>query len=185
MKNPRASKRYAKALLTLVTEEGVLEPCYKDMQHLNRTIISNRELGTLLKSPIINSALKIKILKSIFHQNISETSMRFIEIIARKGRENLLSEISSAFIKLYKTYNNIESAEIVTSHPIDEVIKKEIIGFIKKNSGKEVELTERIDESIIGGAIINMGDKQLDVSVSSCLKALKLEFSKNLYIQDY
>ena len=185
MKNPGASKRYAKALLNLVKEEGGVDSCYKDMQQLKRTIFSNRDLATLLKSPIINSDLKIKILKSIFHQNISETSMRFIEIIARKGRESLLSEISDAFIKLYKNYNNIESAEIITPRPIDDEIKKEIIDFIKKNSGKEVELTEKIDESIIGGAIINMGDKQLDTSVSSCLKALKLEFSKNLYIQDY
>ena len=68
---------------------------------------------------------------------------------------------------------------------IGEESSELIIDFIKKNSGKEVELTEKIDESIIGGAIINMGDKQLDTSVSSCLKALKLEFSKNLYIQDY
>lgn len=185
MINLRVSKRYAKALLNLAKDENLLRVAYGDMYNVNKTILLNKELRLLLKSPIINADLKIKILKSIFYQKISDLSMSFIETIAKKGREGLLYEISASFIKLYKNYNNIESAEIITPQPIDDEIRRDVIDFIAQNSGKEVELTEKIDESIIGGAIINMGDKQLDASVSSSLKALKLEFSKNLYIQDY
>ena len=56
---------------------------------------------------------------------------------------------------------------------------------IKEGSDKSVELTEVVDENIIGGAIIRMGDKQLDASVSSELSELRQMFNKNLYLQDF
>ena len=57
--------------------------------------------------------------------------------------------------------------------------------YIKKQTDSKIELKENVDESLIGGAIIRMDDKQLDASISSSLKSLKQQFSENLYIQNY
>ena len=57
--------------------------------------------------------------------------------------------------------------------------------YIKKTGGDEIELTEIVDEDIIGGVIIKMGDKQLDASVTRNIKELKKTFNKNLYIKDF
>ena len=57
--------------------------------------------------------------------------------------------------------------------------------YIKKTGGDEIELTEIVDEDIIGGVIIKMGDKQLDASVTRNIKKLKKTFNKNLYIKDF
>ena len=59
-----------------------------------------------------------------------------------------------------------------------------MINFIKKH-GDNVELTEKVDPTIIGGAIIRMGDKQLDASVSKAISELRQIFNKNLYLQDF
>ena len=59
------------------------------------------------------------------------------------------------------------------------------MNYIKKNGKSEVELTEFVDENILGGVIIRMGDKQLDASVSRNIKKLKKSFNKNLYIKDF
>ena len=64
-------------------------------------------------------------------------------------------------------------------------MKAEVISFIKKYDDKKVELTEIVDENIIGGAIIRIGDKQLDASVSSEISNLRQMFNKNLYLQDF
>ena len=59
------------------------------------------------------------------------------------------------------------------------------MSYIEKQSNSKIELKEIIDESLIGGAIIRMDDKQLDARISSKLKSLKKQFSENLYIQNY
>ena len=64
-------------------------------------------------------------------------------------------------------------------------LKQEIIKYIKKNGDVEVELTEVVDKNIIGGTVIQLGDKQLDTSVSSEISELRKRFNKNLYLQDF
>jgi F-type H+-transporting ATPase subunit delta len=68
---------------------------------------------------------------------------------------------------------------------LDETLRAEVINFIKKHGNDNVELTERVDENIIGGAIIRMGDKQLDASVSKAISELKQSFNSNLYLQNF
>ena len=74
---------------------------------------------------------------------------------------------------------------VVTAKPLDDDLRKEVMSYIEKQSNSKIELEEIIDESLIGGAIIRMDDKQLDASISSKLKSLKNQFSENLYIQNY
>ena len=96
-----------------------------------------------------------------------------------------LEEISQSFIHQYKSYKKIETASVTTAIPIDDKTREEILSYISKNGNKNIELTEIIDENIIGGTIIKMGDKQLDTSISRTIKELKQTFNKNLYIKDF
>ena len=93
--------------------------------------------------------------------------------------------IASSFITLYKTHNKITTATAITAAPLDESLRAEVIRFIKKHGDDNVKLNEKVDSTIIGGAIIRMGDKQLDASVSKAISELRQIFNKNLYIQDF
>ena len=139
----------------------------------------------MLKSPIIKTDKKISILSEIFSKNISETTMAFINIITNKKREMHLEAIATSFINLYKSHKNIKTVSITTAAPVSDQTKSEIMSYIKKTGGDEVELTEIVNEDIIGGVIIKMGDKQLDASVTRKIKKLKKTFNKNLYIKDF
>ena len=111
--------------------------------------------------------------------------MYFISLITNKKREGLLPEISARFISLYKKNKNIKEVIVTSALPLDEDLKKSLMDYIGSETDSEIDLKEKIDESLIGGAIIRMDDKQLDVSISSSLKVLKQKFSKNLYIENY
>ena len=87
--------------------------------------------------------------------------------------------------KSKKNIKNIKTVSITTAEPISDQTKSEIMTYIKKTGGDEIELTEIVDEDIIGGVIIKMGDKQLDASVTRNIKELKKTFNKNLYIKDF
>ena len=149
MAQSRVTIRYAKALFQLAAEQDILEQSYQDMMLLNAVCAQSKEFSLLLKSPIVKTDKKLKILEEIFVSKINKVTMSFINIITTKRRESLLALVASSFITLYKKHNKIGTATVISATPLDEALRAEMISFIKKNGDKNVELTEKIDESII------------------------------------
>ena len=164
----------------LAIEQDILEKCKEDMQFVADTCASSKDLSLLLKSPIIKTDQKLSIFKEVLYDKMSEVSIRFVNIITNKKRESLLEGIANSFITLYKAHKNIESATVTTAFPLEETLRKEVTDFIKTYGETEVDLTEKVDEKIIGGAIIRMGDKQLDASVKKAIVELRQTFNKKL-----
>ena len=185
MKQSRVTIRYAKALLQLSVEQNSLEDAYNDMMFIDSLCSECKDFSILLKSPIVKTDHKLRIFDEIFASKISKVSMMFVSIITTKKRESFLAEIAKSFISLYKEHNNIETATVTTAIPLTETLKNEVLAFIKSDSNNKVELTEVVDKNIIGGAIIRMGDKQLDTSVANEISELRQMFNKNLYLQDF
>jgi F-type H+-transporting ATPase subunit delta len=183
MKGTRATIRYAKALLQLSVEKDFLSQSYNDMVYVDQLCSESKDFVLLLKSPIVKTDLKLRIINEVLNNKVSETSLRFINIITSKKRESLLPEIVHNFIELYKAQNNIQS--VTTAVPLSSDTKKSVLNYIKYQTKSTIELKELVDESIIGGAIIKMGDKQLDASVSKEILELKQIFNQNLYLQDF
>ena len=185
MKDLKVSNRYAKALLELAVETNNLEDCYSDMNAILTVCQDSKEFYLLLKSPIIKTDKKITIIEEVFSNKLSELTNGFIKIITSKKREAILDSVAKSFISLYKEKKNIISAKLVTATEIDSDTREEVLDFIKKKGHKNVDLQEKIDKSIIGGAIINIGNKQIDASVSNKINEMKQNFSVNLYEQNY
>lgn len=185
MRQSRATTRYAKAFLDFSVEKNSLEESYNDMMLLKSICQESKELLLLLKSPIVKTGHKLKIFDQIFSKKISKLSKAFIDIIILKKRESILAEIANSFVDLYKKQKNIEAATITTALPASKELKEKVISYIKRQTNSKVELTEIVDESIIGGVVVRMGDRQLDVSISTEISELRQMFNKNLYLQDF
>ena len=181
----KITTRYAKSLLDLAIETNQLKVCYKDLLAVETLCSESSEFTLMLKSPIINTSKKLTIIKSLFEQKLSRTTYLFIELITKKKRESLLHSISKNFIKLYKSHHKIITASVTTTIPLDKDLKGKVISFIKKKMDKDVELNEEINDDILGGAIIKVGDFQIDDSVKKQLKELKKSYNKNLFIKDF
>ena len=175
MSNYRIAARYAKSLLELAIDTNKLEIVYGDMRMLYGLCQESRPFNNFIKNPIINNYKKLGIFKNLFEKRIDELSYKFIDIITRKGREDILPEIGEQFIKEYRIYKKIELLSITTPVELDEDLKKEFIELSKQLIGKnkKVELKEKVDEELLGGFVLRIGDKQIDDSVSSKLRELK------------
>jgi F-type H+-transporting ATPase subunit delta len=175
MSNYRIATRYAKSLLELAIEKKKLENVYNDMRMLYGLCQESRPFHNFIKNPIINSYRKLGIFQSLFEKRIDELSYKFIDIITRKGREDILPEIGEQFLKEYRIYKNIEIVNITAPIVLDETLKEEFLALSKKliGEGKKIELEEKVDKDLLGGFILRIGDKQIDDSVSSKLRDLK------------
>ncbi len=186
MADVRVASRYVKSLLGLAVEIGALEEVHQDMQMFDRICSSNRDLVNMLKSPIIRHEKKRDILEKIFKGKVHSLTFDIIDILTRKNREPLLPAIAKEFHVAYNEYKGISKATITTTVEMDAALRAEIETIVKKLSHKkEIELIEQVDPSLLGGFVLNVGDRQIDASISSKLKALKLGFSENPYVKEF
>lgn len=186
MYDSKIAARYAKSLLDLASEKGVLEEVHTDMQLFNHISETNRDFVVMLGNPIINHEKKLTILHKLFDGKIHSVTTAIFDIITRKNREILLPGIAKEFHRQFNALKGIESAEIVTSFKLSEELRERFEQLVKETSKKDqVELKEKIDPELIGGYILRIQDKQIDESLNSKLNKLKVEFSKNPYIKEY
>jgi len=185
MKEFRLAGRYAKALFDLAIEMKVLEKVYADAELIIDVCERNREFVLMLRSPVIKDVKKLAILKDLFEKNPSELTYRFIVLITRNKRESIIKEIAERFIDYYREFKNILPVDLTTAIKLDEEIKGEILGLLKERSGSNIELTENVEEDLIGGFMLSFDDKQYDASVLRQIKNLKKEFDINLYLKGF
>ena len=181
----KITTRYAKSLLDLAIETNQLKECYNDLITVEALCSKSNDFSLMLKSPIINTSKKLSILKSLFENKLSKTTYLFVDLITKKKRESLLHSISKNFIELYKSHHKIITASVTTTIPLDKGLKEKVVSFVNTKMGKDVELKEEINHDILGGAIIKVGDFQIDDSVRKQLKELKNNYNKNLFIKDF
>ncbi|HMT74999.1 MAG TPA: ATP synthase F1 subunit delta [Chitinophagaceae bacterium] len=183
MRNPRLASRYAKSLLDLSAERNQLEQAFADMQWLKAVCQGNRDFVNVLRSPIIRNDSKKKIIEAVTKGKISELTGSFITLLITKNREASLPEIVGAFIAAYKEHKNIRTVKLTTATPVSDALKNEIVSEIKKTGGfPNVELEQHVDENIIGGYVLQVGDKLVDASIAYDLKNVARQFENNDFI---
>ena len=183
MPNPRLATRYAKSLLDLAVEKGQLEEVYADMQWLQSVCKSNRDFVNLLKSPVITGDKKIRIVDAVAGGKLSKLTTAFNTLLIKKNRESVLPEIATAFINQYKEHKSIYTVKLTTATPLSDAAKNAIVMQVKKTGGyQNIELEEKVDKDIIGGFVLQIGDKLVDASIAYDLKAIAKQFENNDFI---
>jgi F-type H+-transporting ATPase subunit delta len=185
MADLRVASRYVKSLLSLAVEQGAVEQVHNDMNMFIK-VCENKDFALMLQSPIIKHNVKRTILEKVFKGKVHPLTMAIMDILTQKNREPLLFAIAKEFHNAYNEFKGIGKATVITSMPMDAGLRAEIDKIVKKLSNKnETEIIEKIDKDMIGGFILNVGDRQIDTSIKNKLKALKLKFSENLYIKEF
>ena len=178
----RIASRYAKSLLDLAQDQNVLSEVVSDMEGFSK-MVENRDLYLLLKSPIIKAGKKAQIFDALFEGKVNKLTKAFIDISLRKGRESYLPEIAQEFLAQYKRLQGISSVKLITATPISDASLSKITAKLLASdvTDKSVDIETEVDESLIGGFIVKIGDKQIDASVAHKLDQL----AKSMTNKDY
>ncbi|MCK0178752.1 ATP synthase F1 subunit delta [Flavobacteriaceae bacterium S0862] len=174
----RAAIRYAKAVLSLASDQNAAEAVNNDMKLIATTIKENVELSQALKNAIVKSDAKIEALTKIF-PNINSISSRLFNLLMSNKRIDILGDVASKYTTLFDELNGKEIAQVTTAFPMNNDLEIKVLAKVKELTSKAVELENMVDESILGGFILRVGDKQYDASVSNKLNKLKREFTLN------
>ncbi len=183
MLNPRLAVRYAKSLMDIAIEQNKLDAIYNDMLGLKAIFAESRDFVMLMRSPIIKADKKSAVVKAFTEGKVDSITDAFINLIVNKGREFFLEEIVNAFISQYKVHNRINEVTLTTAAPIDEEMKQMLQTKIAAQfSDMKIDLSTRIDESILGGFVLEANNNVFDASIIRDLNDIKKQFLKNEYV---
>ena len=99
-------------------------------------------------------------------------------MITKNGRENLLPEIATSFDALVKEHKGIVPVTLISAKKLDDQTKKSILDKVSSSVEGTIEVNEILDESLIGGFVVRMGDTQIDASISSQFNNLKQRLTR-------
>jgi F-type H+-transporting ATPase subunit delta len=184
MQNPRLAARYAKSLLDLAVEQNQLDAVYADMKWLQQVNKSNPDFVALLRSPIISSDKKDKIIDAIIGSKVSKLTMLFTNLLTTKTRESNMPEIVTAFIEQYNKLKNIQTVKLTTATAISEELKQSIVAKVRSSTSTAVEIETSVKEELIGGFKLEVGGTLIDASILRDLNDVRKQFLNNEYIHN-
>lgn len=172
----KVSSRYAKALLDLSIEQGVLDRVRAEIEQLITVVKDHQELQAVLKNPIIKGDKKINILTALFGTKFSPVLIGFFKIMINKGRGEILYATAREFVREYNEYKGIVTAKVSSAAPLSADNAAQLKQLIASSTGKEVILESSVDTDLIGGFVVTIGDKQIDASLAGRLNKLDRAF---------
>lgn len=179
MNDTRAAIRYAKAILDIAVDNKATEAIEKDMRSVVTTISESKELKDMLASPVLKTEDKKAALNSIFKGSHSITE-GLIKILVDNKRIGMLNEVALKYIILNEQLKGEGVAYVTTAVPLTKDLEKKVLQQVAKITGNKVNIENKVDESIIGGFVLRVGDLQYDASVANKLSSLKREFTNSL-----
>jgi F-type H+-transporting ATPase subunit delta len=184
MRQPKVAHRYAKALFDLAVETNQLETVKNDLELI--VAHTTADFRTLMLSPVITGDRKEKIFAAIFGAHVSQLTVSFFNLLFKKGREVAVKEIGVALGEMYRQHHNIHIVEITTAAPVTEDINKYLTDKLTarpRYKDSTLQVTNKVDEDIIGGFILQIGDVLYDASIRHDLAVIKKQFIENMYVQ--
>ena len=183
MTNPRLATRYAKSLLDLAVEQDQLDTVYANMKLLKQLMQGNPDFVNMLRSPVISSDKKDKIIEAVIGKSLSKLTLLFAKLLTAKTRESNLPEIVSAFITQYNSMKNIHIVKLTTAAAVSDEVKNDIVSKVKGKASGTIELVTSVDPELIGGFKLETEGTLVDASILRELNEVRRQFLSNQYIQ--
>ncbi|MFN7096741.1 MAG: F0F1 ATP synthase subunit delta, partial [Gammaproteobacteria bacterium] len=171
IKREEIARPYAKAAFEFATEQHQV-PQWASMLQILATISFDTKIAHALRSPQYDATAKATILLEMANDLIDDHVKNFVRVLAENHRVRVIPEIYRQFILLQEAAMNVVEAEIITPQPLSPALKQQVILALEKRSKAKVQLHNRIDEKLLGGAQIRIGDELIDGSILGKLQRL-------------
>lgn len=167
------ARKYGQAIFELASEQDQLDQVARDIENLRELIKENDDFKNLLYHPRIDSKIKKRTFIKIVGDEINELTRDFCQLLIDKRRIRFFVSIARDFELRTKEFKEILEVELVSAVELPEELQESIVARLEKIFAYQIELTARVDEDLIGGLQIKVGDKVIDGSIRNELEQLK------------
>lgn len=173
------SKTYGDALFELAVAENLTDSLLEEIKMVQAVLKENEDFEKILMHPEIPKTEKIQVIENVFRGQTSDALTGFLRIVVTKGRYKDLPEIFAYFIARVKEYKKIGVVQVTSAIPVTDGQKEKIEKKLLDTTHYEtMEIDYKVDESLIGGLMIRIGDRVVDSTIKSKLGKLTANLMK-------
>ncbi|MCI8505781.1 MAG: F0F1 ATP synthase subunit delta [Lachnospiraceae bacterium] len=173
------AKTYGEALFETALEKKKIDEMYEEAQGIQAVLSENPKLVRLFNHPNIIKEEKLQVVEAVFASRLSQEMTGFLRIVIEKGRQNELDGIFDWFIAKVKEHKKIGIAYVTSAAALSDRQKNQVEKKLLATTAYEAfEIHFSVDESLIGGLVIRIGDRVVDSSIKSRLYEMRKELMK-------
>ena len=169
---PEVARVYAEALFDVAKEKGRLDEIGEQLGEFVDALDGDRDLQVFFFSPYFSSAEKVGGLKRAIDGADPEL-VNFLELLIEKNRMTEVFRVRRQFEQLWKLENKRIDVTVTSAVELDSAVVEKIGEEIERQTGRKVELASRVDDEILGGIVLQVGNMVLDASIRSRLEKLR------------
>ena len=163
---------YSRSILELAEEQGQAEAVLDELQELVKYLDRSPEFEQFLGSPLVEAEDRGRTVEKALRGRASDLLVDSLQVVNRKGRLGLLRAIAEGYRIEFRDLRGIADAHVRTAVPLSEAMRTRVRESVARFTGKQPFLIEKVDPSLIGGIVIEVGGQKIDGSVSSRLREL-------------
>ena len=166
--------KYALAIFEIAQEKNMLDEIQKQLDATQDLLQVNPELNSVVTNLLIPKEPKMEILKQILAtEEVDPILLSFLLVLVEKNRISLFNNIHRAYTNLMNEKTNIVEIKVTTARNLSETEYAEVTEKVGKILNKNIILIKHVNPEIMGGIIIQMGDKLIDGSIARQLKNME------------
>ena len=171
MANRLSGQRYAQAIFELALENQLLEEWDQDLR-LASDVLQDEEFALFLKHAEVSSERKVTAIESVLAE-VHPLVRNLVSLLVSRDGVEAIADVQGGYTRLLDEHLGRQLVEVTAAVPLEDAELERITRFAAELTGKEVVVTTRVDESILGGLVIQIGDQLLDGSTSAALERLR------------
>jgi F-type H+-transporting ATPase subunit delta len=163
---------YAEALFEVGKEKDKLDELNSELAEFADALAENKEMQVFFFSPYFSSAEKKEGIQRVV-KGADEEFVNFLELLAEKHRMPLIFRIRRQFDEMWKRENRKLDVTVKSATELDDSVVEQIGKEIEEQTGQTVNLSREVDDSILGGLVLQVGNMVLDASIRNRLEKLR------------
>jgi len=172
MKDVAVAARYARALFILTERRGETVRTLEDLKGVWEVLRPSTRVGALLATPQVLLSDKRKVVAQVFGGRVTPAVVLFIDLMLRKKRLHELELIVKEFEAIVERQQGIVRAQVTSAVPLTTDETARLHAELEQRTKSKIRLTADVDPSLVGGALVRIGDRVIDRTVRTLLEQL-------------
>lgn len=167
------AKRYAKALFEIATSREAIDSVEQDLKRVALVFEQHSELKKFIEHPNIEFSVKKQLLSEVFEKEVSQEVYNMIILMMQRKRGSLLPALLGYYQKIMNQTLGRETAVVTSVTALNDQEQKTISELFGQMTGKQIQVENKVDPSLLGGIQVRIGDRLYDGSLFGKLERLK------------
>ena len=167
------AKVYAAAIFEVGQSTGQVDQIAAELRTLGDLVNADPDFEMFLDSPAVDAETRKLTIEKLFRGKFGEVFVDSLQVLNRKERLGIVREVAAAYHALHQESLGREELHVDTAVPLSDGVREQLRERISRATGKKIDLLERVDPSLIGGIVLQLGDKKFDGSVRRKLAVVK------------